>query len=72
MPHIDSLSRSPVENPETDYDCMEHLGKIFTVIDDSNELVMYQYSDELLKCKKEILNKPQNQRTKYEISEINK
>lgn len=69
LAHVDALSRSPVEESESQ-DVIEKRLDIFNLVTREQEILVFQYADEKLKRKRDILNKSIKDRTKSELSEI--
>ena len=86
MQHVDALSRSPIENTICDskleylpeifkLSCSNIVNNVdhkcvFNVISEDDEILSYQYLDEELSKKKEILAKQDNKRTAREKGEV--
>lgn len=71
MAHVDALSRAPVEPPEDEGIAEARLDGTFAIVEEDEEILLYQHGDENLRQTAEILRKPEKNRTKYEKSEVN-
>lgn len=70
MCHVDALSRAPVGSTEEESVAEERLLGVFSIVDESSEILLYQHTDEDLQRKANILRKMEKQRTKSEKGEV--
>lgn len=70
MSHVDALSRAPVGPAEDESVAEERLLGVYSIIDETTEILMYQRTDEDLQRKAMILRTPEKQRTNYEKGEV--
>lgn len=78
LAHVDALSRAPVDEPEHISRYLEEIRDVlcindtkiilgvFNIIEESEEVLAFQFNDEELKQKQSILKKPARERTRIE------
>ena len=69
MAHVDALSRAPVDDANEECDLNE-IASMYSIVNEDEEVKLYQYSDPQLEAKCAILNKAESERSAYDKSEV--
>ncbi|XP_033231669.1 uncharacterized protein LOC117182674 [Belonocnema kinseyi] len=70
MPHVDALRRAPVGDSESMSEIEERITGFFKLINEEDEILVFQYSDASLMRKREIWLKPEKESTSQEQGEV--